>query len=51
MKLANRDQIIQGYLDLLYDNLISCTDAELIDIIETHMMEPWENIEGRWFNT
>lgn len=51
MKLTNRDQIIQCYLDLIADNLASSTDAELVDLIENYMMEPWENIEGRWFNT
>ena len=49
MKLANRDQVIQCYLGLISDNLASCTDAQLIDLIEDYMMEPWENIEEHWF--
>ena len=49
MKLANRDQTIKVYLDLLHDDLKSCTDKELVDMIQDYMQEPWEYLESRWF--
>ena len=50
LKLVNRAAVIKAYLELLSDNLASCNDAELIDLIEDYMGEPWELIEPRWFN-